>query len=506
MRRGVGQAVAIAMIALVSTACASAQSVPVISQSRFVAEGRGDRLVVFVHGIGGDAGATWRNPATNVWWPELLATDPAMAGFDVYVADYFSPLLTRASTIEEIAQRMLQQFRDRGFFTRYAQVHFVTHSMGGLVTKRMLNELHRPADQETLRRVRTVLFLSTPAQGAEIAELASWLSANPQLADMKPADLNAFLQALENDWQTLLRDRDTAGAVFPRTYCAYETRPTATVMIVSRVYASTRCDATPYAIDADHGRIVKPADRDDDPYPWARARLLETAALTAPASPARAFRLTLQIHEVAHDDKGRLLVSRTFTGDAPRTDETVTAAATWIVGELGQRFDLARPAATVRLRVPADPGRDRIEIETVPRAAVSLWIVEPRRKLRLPFDPSAVASLGRDFDLEIAIPGYGTQVRRIVWGRSTDESFTIPPTPLQVGIEKIEGDSSLAVRLADALAGERRVVLKPPASLARLRQEIADSRAALARDPGMQMALRTSLGLDVLISGTREPR
>lgn len=234
----------LALAALV-TACATAAP-PTTTPSRFIAERGGDRLVVFVHGIAGDSVSTWRNRATGAYWPELLATDPAMAGFDVYVVGFASPLLSRASTIEEIAQRLLQQFRDRGFFSRYRQIHFVTHSMGGLVIKRLLTELNRPAEAETLRRVRTVVLISTRSLGAPIAELAALLSLNPQTRDMAPADLNTFLQGLENQWQTLLRDRDTAGLVFPRAYCAYETRPTSGVMVVSRVYASTRCDATPY--------------------------------------------------------------------------------------------------------------------------------------------------------------------------------------------------------------------------------------------------------------------
>ena len=106
-----------------------------------------------------------------------------MKGFDVYVVGYASPLLGRASTIEEVSQRVLQQLRDRGIFTRYQQIHFITHSMGGLIVKRMLVELNRPSELETLRRVRTVLFISTPAQGATLADMASWLSLNPQLRD-----------------------------------------------------------------------------------------------------------------------------------------------------------------------------------------------------------------------------------------------------------------------------------------------------------------------------------
>jgi pimeloyl-ACP methyl ester carboxylesterase len=213
-----------------------------------------------------------------------------MKGFDVYVVGYTSPLFGRASTIEEVAQRVLQQFRDRGLFTRYQQVHFITHSMGGLITKRLLVELNRPIPSElhTLRRVRTVLFISTPAQGATLADMASWLSLNPQLRDMAPADLNSFLQSVDNQWHVLMQDRDAFGAIFPRAYCAYETLPTAGIVVVSRIYAATRCDPPRYPIDLDHNAIAKPQSRDDDPYPWARARILETAAL----SPSRSTQLT----------------------------------------------------------------------------------------------------------------------------------------------------------------------------------------------------------------------
>jgi len=255
---------------------------PEASRSRFIAERGSPGLVIFVHGVGGDADRSWRNSSTNAYWPELLGSDPSMKDFDVYVVAYASPLLGHASTIEEVSQRLLQQLRDRGFFARYQQIHFITHSMGGLVVKRLLVELNRPSELETLRRVRTVLFLSTPAQGATVADTASWLSLNPQLRDMAPADLNSFLQSLDNQWDVLLHDRDAFGGVFPRAYCAYETLPTGGVMVVSRIYATSRCDPPRYPLDVDHYAIAKPPSRDDDPYPWARARILETSAIPSP--------------------------------------------------------------------------------------------------------------------------------------------------------------------------------------------------------------------------------
>lgn len=72
---------------------------------------------------------------------------------------------------------------------------------------------------------------------------------------MKPADFNALLQALEGDWQNLLRDRDLLRIPILRPFCAYEIQPTAGITVVSRVCASTRGDANPEARTAVDGAL-----------------------------------------------------------------------------------------------------------------------------------------------------------------------------------------------------------------------------------------------------------
>jgi hypothetical protein len=150
--------------------------------------------------------------------------------------------------------------------------------MGGLIVKRALTNLNRPNYIEKLRRVKAVLYISTPAQGAEIASVGSYLSVNPQLSDMHPADLNSFIQNLENQWQDLLRDRDAQFQQFPQSFCAYETKPTYGIIVVSRVYAATRCDQNPFPVDEDHAAIVKPASKEADIYKWVQSRIQQTSA------------------------------------------------------------------------------------------------------------------------------------------------------------------------------------------------------------------------------------
>lgn len=236
-----------------------------------------DNVIVFIHGVMGSADSTWRNAKTGAYWPELIRADPDFQDYSIYLLGYRSPAFSRAATINEVATRELQRLTDEGLFARQKRVVIVAHSMGGLVAKRMLEGLNRPNREELdkLDRVKGVIFLSTPAQGATLADYASWISLNPQFADMQPAELNSFLQAVEDDWQNLLRDRDRLGIPGPKSFCAYETLPTRGIMVVSRVYAATRCDANPNPIDLNHLDIASPASSAHDPYKWVKARIRE---------------------------------------------------------------------------------------------------------------------------------------------------------------------------------------------------------------------------------------
>jgi len=244
-------------------------------------------IIVFIHGLTGNAISTWMNDSTGAYWPDLIAQDPDFQSYDIYVVAYESPRISTASSIVEIATRILSDMNDHGIFNGYQQISFITHSMGGLIAKRILVVLNRPTESEKLRKVRAVLYISTPAQGSELAELASWLSLNPQFVDLKSADFNTFLQSLENDWQNLLLDRPEGREQSPRAFCAYETQARGPIMIVSRVYATTGCDANPYPVDRDHIQIVKPAGVLDPPYPWAKQRILDSSLRGVSPKPSR---------------------------------------------------------------------------------------------------------------------------------------------------------------------------------------------------------------------------
>lgn len=292
----------LAIVHLVGLASCTPEQPRVTLSSRYEKQSGQPSLIIFVHGVGGDPAGTWVNPKSGASWPTLISTDPDFASYDVMSAYYDSPKISQASTIEEISTRLDQQFEDLGVY-KYQSIIFLAHSMGGLVAKRIVAGLNRPAADDRLKRVTGVLLISTPSQGAPLADIADWVSMNPQFRDMSPADFNTYLQSVENQWQQLLIDRDHRRLTHPRAFCAYETRATAgRTIVVSRVYAATRCDRNPYPMDLDHFAIVKPHDRNDDPYRWAKSRILESmsAALIPQAATG---------HSQGIEGRGQLFVT-----------------------------------------------------------------------------------------------------------------------------------------------------------------------------------------------------
>ena len=245
-----------------------------VSDTEFVrADSHGKKLIIFIHGVFGSLRDTWRNPTTNSYWFDLMKEDPAFSGMDILLLGYRSPFWSRGMTLEEVSTALLQELTDEHVFDRYSEIYIVSHSMGGLIAQRILIDLDRPGKEVWLRKIRCVVFLSTPANGAPIAELATYISRNPQLVDMKPSTLNSWLQALQNDMVNLRSDRELNNAIFPRLYAAYETRDTHGVIVVSRVYANAATDTPLMPFPLDHQGMAAPASSNDRLYKWVRGRI-----------------------------------------------------------------------------------------------------------------------------------------------------------------------------------------------------------------------------------------
>jgi len=253
----VKRAIISGIILLLMPAMASAQS-----GSRYIKQLQGNQsVIVFVHGIFGDSISTWTNP-NGAYFPALLVSDPFFSAYDVYVYEYPSRFLGTGFSIDEIAENMRLTL-DTDLASDHKEIIFVSHSMGGLVTRAYLNKNRAAAD-----RVRLAYFYSTPTTGSELASIASLVSRNPHLAKMKPMESADYLADLQRQWLDI-------NFQIP-SFCAYEKQSTYGINVVTQASASNLCNRRLDPIDADHITIVKPADTRDTPYLALKSAIQQT--------------------------------------------------------------------------------------------------------------------------------------------------------------------------------------------------------------------------------------
>lgn len=217
--------------------------------------------VVFVHGLGGHAYATWqRGGREDTFWPIWLSRD--VPGIVSWAIDYEAPLTNWFSTGMELQDRAKNVLEcllgERGL--RESPLVFVCHSLGGLVLKQVLRTAvdrlaYSPADATFLDAVYGVVFIGTPHTGSVHA---TWLDrlrllAWPSKSTLDLVKNNANLRYL-NVWY-----RNWSGAIHHKVF--YEKRGTA----IGSIVADDSSDpgllhVDPIGIDGDHQEICRPTD------------------------------------------------------------------------------------------------------------------------------------------------------------------------------------------------------------------------------------------------------
>jgi hypothetical protein len=211
-----------------------------------------ERVIVFVHGIYGSAMTTWNCSQGKGSWPELMAADDTFKNSDIYVVDYPSPQTGNIMSVDEEVSNIMNRMTDAKVFD-HGEVVFLVHSLGGLVTQRLLLT-HR----ELIQKVKFIYFFSTPDEGAQIAQIGHIFNDDPLLKQMFHGDDNTFLEGIETDWINAKLD-------MPR-YCAFEREKTKGVLVVDRLSATRLCNRPPVALYANHNTIVEPCDTNDGSY------------------------------------------------------------------------------------------------------------------------------------------------------------------------------------------------------------------------------------------------
>ncbi|WP_054969877.1 hypothetical protein [Alicyclobacillus ferrooxydans] len=238
--------------------------------------------MIFVHGLGGDPFATWRQGNNSEsFWPKWLGDEFSDVG--VWSLGYAASatkwgrvlgmFCTKqrdsgySMSLPDRARQVLDLFVQNDIGNR--PIMFVCHSLGGLLVKQVLrisyDSFETNAERSVFENTRAVLFLATPHNGAELAtQLGSFRAMFPTVSIRD-------LRAHDPHLRDLFEWYRNHAAVGVQTRTFYESRPVkGSIIVVNPTSAHPGVGSNPISLDEDHISIAKPLARNAQVYVAAR--------------------------------------------------------------------------------------------------------------------------------------------------------------------------------------------------------------------------------------------
>jgi len=176
-------------------------------------------LVILVHGLNG-SGKTWHGSEQR--FVELLSDEQLIKEhYDLALFTYHTRIFeiswwkrvkgTARGLLKNRPKEDIEPFNVdiedisrpldawvRGYHEKYTSITFITHSMGGLVTKTALTWL----DDDVRKKIHLFISLSVPHLGSQLVRIGKHLFGNnPQIMNL--ADMGAFTQRLNERFANL---------------------------------------------------------------------------------------------------------------------------------------------------------------------------------------------------------------------------------------------------------------------------------------------------------------
>ncbi|WP_287355879.1 FxSxx-COOH system tetratricopeptide repeat protein [Moorena sp. SIO3B2] len=215
--------------------------------------------VVFVHGLGGDPRGTWHHQHAindDNFWPvwlgkEQLCLNIWSFGYDAKATKWQSngsmPLFDQASNLLDWLNSC-----DLG----KRPLVFITHSMGGLLVKKMLSSANNFDNYKgIIEQTKGIVFLATPHTGAHLANLIDnigvFARTTVSVEELKAHD--SQLRELNEWYRENVRSLEIATKVY------YETQPVKGILVVDEDSANPGIEGVkPVAIPKHHIDLCKP--------------------------------------------------------------------------------------------------------------------------------------------------------------------------------------------------------------------------------------------------------
>lgn len=141
---------------------------PLFSNNSWFHIGDPETTFVFIHGLLSSADECWRN-ANGKFWPEIVATDPEFSSPSVYLAGFHTAINANrydiAQCVGEIFRAIRRQSDGKPAPIASKNLIFVCHSLGGVVTRRLLEEHQRIFQSKNV----AIVLVASPTLGSTYA-------------------------------------------------------------------------------------------------------------------------------------------------------------------------------------------------------------------------------------------------------------------------------------------------------------------------------------------------
>lgn len=222
-----------------------------------------DPILIFVHGILSSADSCWRNPKGGVW-PEIVKADPDFPSCGIYVFTYPTSVIGKRFSVTDAADMLWEALRSYKLINAAHRLVFVCHSMGGIVSRRMLVKRQVELADAGAKSVGLVLVAS-PSMGSRWATRLlplSWLLGHAQAMALSSEESNQWLGELRQDFINL-RDKGKVKVIGKELIEDLPLRLMRWVWLSPIVLSTEGAIFFPDSVrigDSDHSSIAKPKD------------------------------------------------------------------------------------------------------------------------------------------------------------------------------------------------------------------------------------------------------
>lgn len=128
--------------------------------------------IVFVHGLRGDPYKTWTKK-NHLSLPHLLRKDNRFQSYDIFTFGYKTNVILRQQRYQRISEILYSELHAR---TKYDEIYFITHSMGGLIVQNLIIDRIESEDSDFINSINGIIYLSVPFYGSIGGSIAKFIN------------------------------------------------------------------------------------------------------------------------------------------------------------------------------------------------------------------------------------------------------------------------------------------------------------------------------------------